>query len=797
MLSPRWRKVLRDLWLNKTRTVLVVLSIAVGVFAVGTITNAQLILSRDLAASYAAINPAHATILTFDSFDDNLVKAVQGMRVVDEAEGRRNVIVRLKTGPNEWRNLMLVAIPDYNDIRIDKVWPEQGAWPPPKHELLLERAALGLAQANVGDTMLIKMPDGKERQVRVAGLAHDLYAQIYVFDGSAYGFITFDTLEWLGEPRDFNELRFTVADRSRVNDRQYIKAVANLVQNKVEQSGRNVLFTFIPEPGKHPLDFLIQAISLLLGVLGFLSLLLSGFLVVNTISAILAQQVRQIGLMKVVGGRTHQMMGMYLTMVLIFGLLALLLAVPLGAVGAQLFTSFMAGFLNFDIENFYVPLEVLMLEVGIGLIVPLLAALYPVIAGTRITVREAISTYGLGKGQFGSRRTDRLVQRIRGLSRPLLLSLRNTFRRRGRLMLTLTTLTLAGATFIAVFSVYASLLSTLDQWLAYFNYDVAVQFKRPYHIERVERETLQVPGVVSVESWAFSTVRRVRPDDSESDNIIVLAPPAASPMIKPVLVQGRWLWPEDTNALVVNTILLRDEPDVKVGGELVLKVEGRETKWHVVGLVEGGALIATAFANYPYFAYVTRDVGNTSYISIVTEQHDFAFQTQVAEALEKKYERAGLRVYVTAKISEERAETVAIFQVIVALLLIMAVLLAVVGGLGLMGTMSINVLERTREIGVIRAIGASDGAVLQIFMVEGILIGLISWLLGTLLAFPVSKLLSDTVGRQFLSVPLDYTFSSGGALLWLAVVVILAALASFLPAWQASRLTVREVLAYE
>lgn len=795
MLSPRWRKVLRDLWLNKTRTLLVVLSIAVGVFAVGTITNAQLILSRDLAASYAAINPAHATILTLDSFDDNLVEAVRAMREVGEAEGRRNLIVRVKTGPNEWRNLMLVAISDYNDIRIDKVWSEQGAWPPPEHEIVIERAALGLTKSRVGETVLIKLPDGKERQMRIAGLAHDLFAQVYVFDGMAYGFISQDTLEWLGEPRDLNEMRIVVAENA--HDRQHIKEVANKVQDKIEQSGGSVLFTFIPQPGQHPLDFLIQAISLLLGVLGLLSLLLSGFLVVNTISAILTQQVRQIGLMKAVGARTGQMMGMYLLMVLIFGLLALLMAVPLGAVGAQLFTRFMAGFLNFDIENFYVPPQVLIIEVAIGLIVPLLAALYPVIAGTRITVREAISTYGLGKGQFGSRPTDRLLQRIRGLSRPLLLSLRNTFRRRGRLLLTLITLTLAGATFIAVFSVYASLLGTLDQWLAYFNYDIAVQFQRSYHIERVEREALQIPGVVSVESWAFATVRRVRPDDSESDNIIVLAPPAASPMIKPVLIQGRWLRPEDTNALVVNTIMLRDEPDVKVGGELVLKVEGRETKWHVVGLVEGGALIATAFANYPYFTYVSREVGSTSYIAVVTEQHDAAFQTQVAEALEQQYKRAGLRVYVTAKISEERAETIAIFQVIVALLLVMAVLLAVVGGLGLMGTMSINVLERTREIGVIRAIGASDGAVLQIFIVEGVLIGLISWLLGTLLAFPVSKLLSDTVGQQFLSAPLDYTFSTGGALLWLGVVVILAALASFLPAWQASRLTVREVLAYE
>jgi putative ABC transport system permease protein len=126
----------------------------------------------------------------------------------------------------------------------------------------------------------------------------------------------------------------------------------------------------------------------------------------------------------------------------------------------------------------------------------------------------------------------------------------------------------------------------------------------------------------------------------------------------------------------------------------------------------------------------------------------------------------------------------------------MAVLLAVVGGLGLMGTMSINVIERTREIGVMRAIGASNRAVLQIVMVEGMLVGGLSWCVGVLVALPISKLLSGAVGIA-LQTPLSHVFSMLGVLLWLGIVVVLAALASFLPAWSAARVTVRDVLAYE
>ena len=138
-----------------------------------------------------------------------------------------------------------------------------------------------------------------------------------------------------------------------------------------------------------------------------------------------------------------------------------------------------------------------------------------------------------------------------------------------------------------------------------------------------------------------------------------------------------------------------------------------------------------------------------------------------------------------------------IFDIIVYLLSAMGVLIATVGALGLTGTMSTNVLERTREIGVMRAIGATDGAIQRIVVVEGVLIGLISWLIGAALAYPAGAAISSGVGQVLFSTALPYTFSSTGVITWFFIVSILATLASFLPARNASKLTVREVLAYE
>jgi putative ABC transport system permease protein len=147
--------------------------------------------------------------------------------------------------------------------------------------------------------------------------------------------------------------------------------------------------------------------------------------------------------------------------------------------------------------------------------------------------------------------------------------------------------------------------------------------------------------------------------------------------------------------------------------------------------------------------------------------------------------------------ADQRAQAEQQLNMIAIMLLAMSILLAIVGGLGLMGTMSINVIERTKEIGVMRAIGASSRAVQQIVLVEGILIGGMSWALGTLVAYPLSRLLSNVLGSAVIQSSLTYVFDIRGPGLWLLIVMVLASLASYLPARRASKVAVHDVLAYE
>ena len=134
---------------------------------------------------------------------------------------------------------------------------------------------------------------------------------------------------------------------------------------------------------------------------------------------------------------------------------------------------------------------------------------------------------------------------------------------------------------------------------------------------------------------------------------------------------------------------------------------------------------------------------------------------------------------------------------LVIFLLIMAILTAFVGSIGLTGTMSINVLERTREIGVMRTIGAVDRVIMQSVIIEGLVIGLITWLLAIGLSFPISSLLLTIIGEAMMGSAMALSFTPLGILLWLGVVIVLSVFASIMPARNAARLTINEVLAYE
>jgi len=239
-------------------------------------------------------------------------------------------------------------------------------------------------------------------------------------------------------------------------------------------------------------------------------------------------------------------------------------------------------------------------------------------------------------------------------------------------------------------------------------------------------------------------------------------------------------------------------PGLKAGDQLPLKISGRTEYWEVIGVFKFvGREGVLAYTPVEYAEQITGLANSSVSYRVVTAQHDRATQDAVAQKLDRFFRDQGFKVrsaqsgLASLDTASESLDTIVIF------LLIMAILTAVVGSMGLTGTMGMNVLERTREIGITRAIGADDRAVMRTVMAEGVVIGMISFALSILLSIPFTYLLSLIVSLAVFETPIATHFTIEGYAIWLGLVLVLSSLASIIPARNAATMTIREVLAYE
>ena len=204
-MTTIWRKAIRDFWRERARTALVVLAISLGISAFAAVLSSYAILTRELDQGYLATNPASA-VMRVDSVNDDLVKAILQNPEVSDAEPRRTIRGQIKSGPAQWRNLVLFVVNDYGNIRVSKLVPETGAWPPATGEMLIERDAFQVVRANIGDAVTVKTANGVEQPLVISGRVHDVGQAQARMENIVYGYINLATLVQLGERPEFDQL---------------------------------------------------------------------------------------------------------------------------------------------------------------------------------------------------------------------------------------------------------------------------------------------------------------------------------------------------------------------------------------------------------------------------------------------------------------------------------------------------------------------------------------------------------------------------------------------------------------
>jgi putative ABC transport system permease protein len=777
VIAPRWRKVVRDIAGTPLRTALAVAAMAAGTFGVGAILTSYSILHRELKMTYTDTRPSSAILLLDAPVTDAIVATARRVEGVADAEARPVIGGRLRIGNEQWMPLTLFVIRDFGDIRMDRV---TGAKAIADDEILIEQSSLGITRASAGDRVVVRTSDRVEHPVRIAGTVHAAGLAPGWMEHAATGFVTWSSVLRAGveSPR----LRIVVnGDRL---DENHIRDVAGRVERAL-----NVKVTRIdvPTPGRHPHAAQMDTFLFLLGAFGALTFALSAVLVANMIHALLVEQLRQAAIMKTIGASTRQIASLYLGQVSLLAVAALAIGIPLGISAGRAYARFCASMLNATITNAMPPLWVIASEIAAGIGVPLLVALGPVWRVSRISIHEAFSN-GVGLRAFGTRPFDRWLARWKWLPRPLMLSLRTTFHRRGRLVLTVATLAVGGAAFIAALNVSAAWTRTLDADARARRFDVQAAFDHAYPIARVAAVLATVPEVEHAEYWVEAGA------DLGHTRVSLTGPDLNSKLLALPLAEGRWLKAGDDGAVVINQSIT----GLHVGNDLVLRIDGRNIRWRIVGIVKELVPHANAYALPETILRATGQRRDTALdVRIVTRRHDAASQVAASRTIERALDRAGILVTGIRALDDARQAFADHLVIIKSALIFAALLVVLVGGLGLMTTLTLNVIERTREIGILSAIGATPRTIARGVLVESIVMAVLSWCVAVIVAIPITFALDAATGQMFVRSALDFFMSPAAVAGWLLLAVILAAISSFHPARRAARLAIKEALAYE
>ena len=796
-----WHKIWFDIWHNKTRTLLAVLSIAAGVFAVGAIFGMTDMLLRNMDASHRAVLPTHVNIALGQLVDRDTLLALNEVPGVEGVEPYNSVIVQYKLHPEDpWKQGSIQMRDDFSNQKYELLQLRGGHWPSRANEISVERMAAQFLDLKMGDSVIFKIND-RERVIPITGLVRHPFVPPPQFQDLAFFFMSAEGMERLGIPAgQYRAFYMRVTPYSA----DHAKEVATLVKDRLARQNIEVAAFMYEDPEKHWGRTFFNTITMVEQALAIICMIISVILVFNTISNLITQQTNQIGILKAIGAKMPVIVGIYLISALVYGALALLLALPLGAVVANSITRVFLNLFNIDFPGFHLSSQAVTFQVISAIGAPLLAGLPPVLKGAAITVRQAIASYGIGN-DFHSGGIDRLVEKIgqRFLPSYYASALGNMFRHKGRMIMTQLVLVTAGAAFLMVMSLNSSISLTLDNFFSRQRYDITLAFVHDQRADRLAEVASSVEGVDQVElrlSQQASLLVKGQLVKEAGLSTQLYGLPAGSDFYSPLMVAGRWILPGDGRVIVVPRETA-EKNQIAVGDTVTLDlgVLGKDD-WRVIGLYEpvfvGGFAASSVYAPIDTMFDITKKYNKAGALLIRTTAHDDAFTTAVTQKLKEAYERHSLTVDSSQTQADLRETNEWQFSTVTYMLMALSIILAIVGAFALMGAISIGVIERTREIGVLRAIGARSPIILKIFVMEGLLQGILSWLIAIPVSILVSPAAAGAVGRIMFGASLDYRYNWPAVLTWLLIVAVISVLASILPARSAARISVRESLAY-
>jgi putative ABC transport system permease protein len=479
----------------------------------------------------------------------------------------------------------------------------------------------------------------------------------------------------------------------------------------------------------------------------------------------------------------------------LYGIAGTILGTILGALGSWRLLAYIGALLNLDI-GFAIAPEGVALGAVVGIFVTLIGGLIPALAGTAIRVKDALEAYGI-TSTYGQGRVDRLAQKIVALPPLAAMSLRNLARRKARSLITMLVIAVAVAASLAAQTTSASVDTAIDglfktyyadAW-AWFDQWVGTNFASNFRA---------VEGVTAVEVWSFG-------DAWVGASTSLSAPvrarlwgvPANTTMYIPRFAAGRWYRADETDAVVISTDLAQ-ERQLRVGDQIEIEIAETRRAFRVVGIVIdnsiflGSTVAGKVFLDETIVERMQDRLGWATFFALRFDAHDPATVEKRLGELQtkfKQYQMGTDSAYREVRGAKEQTRILSLA------LYAMSLIIGAIGALGVLNTLTLNVLERRREIGVLRSIGAADANLIQVFLTEGLALGFGGWVVGILIGYPLGQFLLNLMKSVLFQI--DYIFSLPMICASLLFALALATLASLVPALGAARLRVSQVLRYE
>jgi putative ABC transport system permease protein len=697
-------------------------------------------------------------------------------------------------------------------------------------------------EIEVDEYIEIITPNGVERFKVVGLMAREGPGQT---NNGAFGVITIDNAQVMFDRiSEYDQLDLLV----NFDDGSDLERIRLAIQDRL---GTNYSVTYPAGQGER-MTQMLSNYQIGLNFLSVIALFVGAFLIYNAFAMTVVERTREFGMLRTIGMTRKQIVGQVLMEAFTLGILGSALGVLLGILSARGLTSVMGSLIGSDItSDLSVPVDTLMISLIVGIGVTIFSALMPSIKAGRVSPIAALRIRGrsqdswiirygwlLGLVMLGSSTALLIwnpfpydpqftlgsitvllmfggitlvipvsVSIWERITRPIMrffygnsgtIGSRNIERAKARTTITVAALLIGVAMILVVRAMTSAFSVDLTEWIsAYLGGDIYVYSNVPLRSD-LPNQLLNVSGVEAATPIHYQPVDlQINSRDTEALTFMAIDVPSYIQVTDFVFSDSNVNKNEaliklnDGGAVFISSVLA-EKYGLQPGDQLVLKTKAGVQPFEVAAVVVdfyNRGLVITGNRHDLRRYFRVDDVS-----TVLIKVQDNVQVSAVMDDIENSY---GKRFRLNLESNDSvRASIFTLLDQAFSMFDVMGVLAVIIASLGVVNTLTMNIMERTQEIGMLRAIGMTRGQVVMMVLAEASLMGVIGGLIGIVFGILLSRIFLTGMAAMS-GYSLTFILPTVGILIGLIVSIVVSQIAAIQPARKAASTNVLEAIRYE